>query len=235
MRKKLKQVALLAVVHAAGWVLGIFYYVLRVFRLIRVRFEERLPRSERKMIVVLNHPSLLEPFLAPVLFFREFAFRPSLDPWSVPDWNNFYGPWYWSWVRARAIPVPRGDEGGEIEALREMKRVLEKGGRLILFPEGGRTFKGEKFRYGASGKRIRALEGGIGVLVRRTGCSVLPIWIEGTDTVLPNNGSVVPKFAHRRPVIIKVGRLMRFHPEASRGAVTEAVGQALLALADEGE
>ena len=63
-----------------------------------------------------------------------------------------------------------------------------------------------------------------------TGARVLPIWIEGTDKVLPNNRFPLPSLWHT--ITIKIGQPFLVS-EGGREEATSKIALALLALADE--
>ena len=231
----------LAITYPLGVVLGIIFHIIRILKIIPVWHWERFPHWQRKIILVSNHPSLLEPLLLPLLFFREYFFHPfKFAPWSAPDKKNFYDPWYWFWTRPRMVPIDRNDEREELKSLFWMKRILNSGGIIILFPEGGRTYKGDDFLYSRKGKRIRILMGGLGWLVLKTKATVLPVWVEGTDKVLPPNPNPDKLFSWpnlREKMTIKIGKPLEFEGSSAVGreVVTQMIANALLKLADEEE
>lgn len=231
----------LGITYPCAIIMGILFHLFRLCKRIRVLHSERFPRWERKIILVSNHPSLLEPFLLPALFFREYLFHPlRYGPWSTPDRKNFYDRWYWFWIRARSIPVDREDEREGLRSFFQMKEIVKSGGIVILFPEGGRTFKGENFLYSQGGKRIRIFKDGLGWLVLKTGALVLPVWVEGTDEVLPNDPDKLftrLRFGDRIIITIKIGQPLRLQglPAVKREQATQMIANALLKLADEEE
>jgi len=226
----------LATTYVYGVLLGIFFYFLRVAGIIRVIHSERFPRWQRKLILVSNHPSLLEPFLLPALFFREYLFHPlKYAPWSTPDVNNFYREWYWFWIRPRAIPIDRSQRKKENTAFFQIKEVLDAGEIVILFPEGGRTYKGKEFLYSKKGKKIRRLKNGIGLLVAKTKALVLPVWVESTDGLLPCSLNELISFLKLRgKITIKIGGVLNLaNPCHRKESITRKIEEALLKLADE--
>ncbi len=239
MKKVINLLIFLTATYPSGIFIGIFFQLLCFLRTIRVLHWERFPHWQGKLILVSNHPSLLEPFLLPALFFREYLFHPfKYAPWSTPDKKNFYDPWYWFWLRPLSIPVDRGDERAQLKSFFEMKRVLNSGKIVILFPEGGRIFKGEDFLYSQGGKKIRILKDGIGWLVLKTGALVVPVWVEGTDKALPNSPDKLFSFPRLwKKIIIKIGEPLRFQGSSAnrREQVTQIIANNLLKLADEEE
>jgi len=240
MRKALNALVFLGITYPYGVLSGIIFWTLSFLNLIKIRHFERFPRRQRKLILVSNHPSLLEPLLLPALFFPDYLRHPfKFAPWSTPDKSNFYDRWYWFWARPRVIPVDRSNEGKEARSVIQMKKVLDEGGAIILFAEGGRTCFGKKFRYSAAGKKIRDFKNGVGWLVLKTGAEILPVWVEGTEKVLPNSPDrkklfCFPRFGGR--ITIKIGQTLRFCASPSclsKEQMVQIISDALLKLADE--
>ena len=240
MRKVLNVLIFLGITYPYGVLSGIIFWALSSLNLIKVRHFERFPRGQEKIILVSNHPSLLEPFLLPALFFWDYFWHPfKFAPWSTPDKSNFYDRWYWFWVRPRIVPVDRSDERKEARSVVQMKNILDSNGIIILFAEGGRTCFGERFQYSSSGKRVRELKNGVGWLVLKTGAVVLPVWVDGPEKVLPNSPDRKKLFCPPRLdgiITIKIGGMIRFATESSyldKEQVTSIITGGLLKLADE--
>ncbi len=238
MKKILDKILFVVTTYFYGAVSGIILHFLRKLGIISVKHWDRFPRWQKKMILVSNHPSLLEALFLPALFFPEYIFYPhKLGPWSTPDKKNYWDKWYYFWVRPRAIPIERGNNGAELRALIIMKNTLLAGERIILFPEGGRTSTGEKrgetLLCSQKGNKIRQLKTSIGWLSLKTGAMVVPVWLEGTDKVLPNGRLPFPRFW--RKITIKIGESMTFPKGDSltKETVTANIAAALLNLADE--
>ena len=222
------------VMYLYGIFIGALCVFLKAIKVIRVVHWERFPRWQKKLIVCPNHPSLVEAALLAALFFREYIFRPDRwAPWNTPDGRNFYDPLWFFWIRPRAIPVDRENRNGA-RALIRVKRVLNSGGRVILFGEGGRTHNGKRFLYSATGKhRIRELKKGIAWLTLRTKALIVPVWIEGTDKLWPK-GKLFPRL---RRITVKIGKPLKFEEQSkiTQEDVIEQLSRALLELADEEE
>ncbi len=227
------------IAYPVGLIIGLGFCLLKLTGRVKVANACLLPVGRGRKIIASNHPSLWEPILLIGMFFGQYVFHPiKLIPWSTPDKGNYWNKWYWRFGRLRFIPVPRGNRRGELEAMKRMMRVLRNNNTIILFPEGGRTHWGQEFvRSEISGKEIRELKSGIGHLVFRTKCLVVPVWVEGTEKVLPNNGAWFPRFW--RKCEIKIGVPLRWEKTFQldkRQAVekiTDDIAQALIALADE--
>ncbi len=240
MKKALNTLIFLFFTVPIGVFMGLFFFLLRIIGQIKIIHPERFPHWKRKLIVVSNHPSLLETVLVPSLFFHQYAVNPfAYAPVNTPDSYNFYKRWYWAWARPVSIPIERGNKIAEARTLYRMKEALDQKRIVVLFAEGGRTFRGERFLYSKKGRKIRELKPGIGWLVVRTGARVLPIWVEGTDQFLPNHQTkLFYSINPRAKITIKIGKLLRFRLSLRIGSskeITQKISQALLDLADEEE
>lgn len=233
-------------VYTIGAFLYSFMWVLRLLGRIRVKNADRLPafrRSpelfEKGLIVVANHPSLIDPVLVSVLMGYLYLSHPfRFIPRNMAEVKN-YKNWFWElWAKRAIIWIKRGGASSTAEALREAKALLEGGGILIVHPEGGRTQGGKTSpRMGwvesRSGKKIRPLGNGIGWLVEKTGSPVLLVWIEGSQKVMPNRPNKLYSFPRLwRRMEIKIGGIFVFNEDPAN-LITAKIGLALLALADE--
>ncbi len=157
----------------------------KVFR-IKVSGEENIPPSGA-YIVASNHRSYLDPpvlnavFPEPLFFLaKEELFRPPLG---------------WLIRHMRAVPVRRGS--GDVAVLELSLEVLHRGCPVCVFPEGTRAQPGKFLR-----PKV-----GVGLLAVKSGVPVLPVYIGGTDELLPK-GAVLPKFGGSVEVFI--GKPRRF-------------------------
>ncbi len=233
--KRIWKELLLGFSYGVGLVLGVVLLIaLLIPGLVDIQFPERRPRRERNMIIAANHQSFWAAFIIPILFVSEWAVRPrKWGPYSTPDATNFGKRKYWFFrlVAGRAILVPRDNKIGILRAFVEMVQTLKDGGRIIFFPEGGRTFSEEAMEIGVwmksvKGKDLRPLKDGIGFLSYKSGASVLTVWVEW-------NGWGWRSFLKVAPLTVKIGQLLRFREEMPAVERTAAVQDALLRLADE--
>ncbi|RJQ35513.1 1-acyl-sn-glycerol-3-phosphate acyltransferase [Candidatus Parcubacteria bacterium] len=229
-----------ALAYVAGTIIAGIFHLLRAVGLVQLIHGERIPRWKSSLLIAVNHPSLVEPFFIPSLFVREWIWSPiKWGPWSTPDRTNLETKFAWFfWVGgARNIPVPRKRAEGETNrqflhatyrALRRMGAILRIGGRIILFPEGGRTWRipeNERLR-SPKDNELRPLR-------KRTG----EIVVAARPTVLPISVSYPWVKDQRRgwlPIRIKIGHPVRFE-ESDPQVVARKLEAMLLALADEGE
>ena len=239
-KEKLRnKLAVLVVVYTFGVVLAaLFLGLFRWLGWVKIFHPERFPHFRGRLIVVSNHPSLLvETILIPLLFWREYLRHPlTLTPWVTPDRNNFTNHWYWWWLKVRAISVKRGDRKAEVTAYREMKEVVNAGGIIHLLPEGGRTGKAKQhFESPKHHQKLGVLKRGAADLVLETGATLLPIWVDNADRVMPLSPEKLYTFPRIwKGVTLKIGQPVILEQE-NRDEVSQQIAFKLLELADEDE
>ena len=151
---------------------------------------ENLPQ-EGAVMVVCNHASnadgmLLMAYVVPKLgrpmgwIGKEEALRWPFFGWAMKQ-NGVFG-------------VKRG--GGDLEAFRTAKRVLDEGRPLAVFPEGTRSNDGA----------LQAAREGATVLAVRSGAPVLPVAVIGSHRFWPR-GKFLPR--PRRPMTVRIGASFR--------------------------
>jgi 1-acyl-sn-glycerol-3-phosphate acyltransferase len=168
--------------------------------------------SEGPLLVVSNHLSNIDPFLfggyAPGALYcitKRELFNNPISSWIMGGCNCF--------------PVDRGS--ADRRALRTALDALSRGGRLLIFLEGTRS----------ATPGMRQAEAGVGFLARRSGASVLPVAIWGSEGALPR-GSKLPK---RVPVRMRYGPVFQL-PERDPGdrrgdqAIADLIGSRIAEL-----
>lgn len=170
-------------------------------------------------------------------------------PVSTADKHNFR---YFRWVlEGWNIFIDRrrdeiGERGG---ALKKAVEILANDGRVVIFPGGGRDFKagvnGDGLYDARSGKLItRRPKAGIGWIVKQTGATIVPIRIDGTDRVLPNQpNEKLPAFLRFEryflrvwhPVEIRIGEPLRFEPGTPEEIVVERFVRAQVELFEQSQ
>jgi len=248
MKKIFEAIVVTLVVYTIGIAIWLVRLLLQAGGRIKILNPQDFPKGEQKLLIVSNHPDLLdcmyEIFLMPSLLMPRALIHPlKITPWFTPDKRNFTDKIGWAWLKCRAIPIMRAKAGrsygaGTREA-REMFKVLAlEHAIMIPFSEGGRTNSGRTWLYSKTGRRIRPLKESAGWLALRTGASVLTVWLEEGDsrknTNAPKNLFSWPRFK-RGPIKIRFGKLMRAanFGDLSATDLTKVIQQNLLALADE--
>jgi 1-acyl-sn-glycerol-3-phosphate acyltransferase len=193
--------------------------VFRCTTRITVEGAENLPQ-DGPLIVTPNHlsnadPPLIAGWVAPALGrLPRFLAKEQL---FVPIVGRFI-----TWQGA--IPVKAG--GSDPNTYRIVKKLLDRGDVLIIFPEGTRNPEGI----------IGSAMPGAALLATRTGVQILPVGISGTDQFL-GRGSPWPRIGTR--ITVRIGRpyTLTANPDLPRRAALDAANEELMgriaALVDE--
>ena len=144
------------------------WLVLHLFR-VTVAGLENIPQPP--YIIAANHQAWFDPaFIIP--FFPE---RPLIYTMAKRE-TVFNRGW-----KRRLLPLigifPISPSKGELDeqGLRTVYEVLERGGVILMFPEG---------RY-SRGRALRPLKNGIGYFALQAGVPIIPVAVRGTDVLRP--------------------------------------------------
>lgn len=169
------------------------YNLLRIFAIsifkllfhLEVKGREFLPK-EGGFILASNHLSNLDPIVLGAVTPRRLNFMAKEE--------LFLNPLFGLLIRILgAFPIKRNSP--DLSALREAMKRLRRGACLVIFPQGRRSpedLKGEP---------------GIGFLTIKTKSPVVPVYIKGTDRILPKGkrkismGEIKVRFGS--PIILK--------------------------------
>ena len=133
---------------------GIVWLLYRV----KVYGKENIPRNGA-VLVLSSHQSLFDP-----MFCQSWLRRPF---YYVPRDTLFTG--FWGWIIDSFYTIPINQEKTGIKSMRAIIDVLKRGHIVCLYPEGSRTFDG----------KIDEIKPGFGLLVRRSGATIIPMVIDG--------------------------------------------------------
>jgi 1-acyl-sn-glycerol-3-phosphate acyltransferase len=223
-------------IYLFGALLAIVFLAMRLLKRIKVWHRERFPHFEGNIIFVANHPSWIDPWLVAVLCAKGYLTNPfKLAPIIVADKKNFCESRWWKWMSPIMIAVDRDNKHSAATAFLRMREALKSERNIIIFPEGGRTFRGTEFTTSPKGNRIRILTGGTALLVKKTEATVVPIWIDGSDNFYSNSTEkgFFRKFNLTKRIFVKIGNRLHFHKSATREEIIQVISNSLLSLADE--
>ncbi|MEX0429857.1 AMP-binding protein [Spiribacter insolitus] len=167
-------------------------------------------------LITPRHASAYDPIALTAALSRE-----RMEPLFWAGWTGllFSSAWRRAFSRvARILPIDPGAAPRRSLAL--AAATLERGHSLVWFPEGQR----------ATDQALQPLRPGIGLLLAAHPVPVVPVWIEGTQHVLPI-GHVIPR---RGAIRIRIGPPINPSEYGDdRRHIVECVGSALNALGDE--
>jgi 1-acyl-sn-glycerol-3-phosphate acyltransferase len=145
-----------------GWLF--FRSVARSFFGYRVHGRENLV-LDGPVLIASNHESYVDPPLLGVIYDTEVHYlaRKTLftgfQAWLYRQWNS----------------VPVDQERPDMTSLKTIIKLLQQGEKVVVFPEGQRTWDGT----------LGAAQPGIGLIVAKTGVVIQPIRIRGAREALP--------------------------------------------------
>ncbi|MBK1833863.1 1-acyl-sn-glycerol-3-phosphate acyltransferase [Roseibacillus ishigakijimensis] len=154
--------------------------------------------EEGGALVVSNHVSFLDPPLVGIahrkgVFYlaRKTLFK-GFTAWLYPRWNS----------------IPIDQENPDMSSLKNIIKLLKSGERVVMFPEGERSWDGQ----------LLPAKAGVGLIVSKARVPVLPVRLFGAHEALPRGAS----FWKNRQVTLVVGEPIEFTEEELKGKGREA-------------
>jgi 1-acyl-sn-glycerol-3-phosphate acyltransferase len=167
-----------------GW--SLFRAMYRFYFRWRVYDPENVPLTG-PVILASNHGSFLDPPLVGSGLQRDINYLARESLFRFPVVGSILRSW-------NAVPVDR--DGTSPTGLRNILSRLQKGGAIILFPEGTRTRDG----------KLQPARSGIGLTVIKSEAPVVPVRVFGTFEAYGRH----MKFPRPRRVAVKYGKPMLF-------------------------
>jgi len=150
----------------------VFKLFLLLWNRLKIRGADYIP-ERGGVLLASNHASFLDP---PVVG-SGYRGRPVHFMARNTLWNSRFGSWWMDHVGC--IPVSRGT--GDMRALKLTIKMLKDGKAVSMFPEGTRTEDGE----------LQVAKGGIGFIIEKSGCIVVPSYIDGTYKAHPKGAKLI--------------------------------------------
>jgi 1-acyl-sn-glycerol-3-phosphate acyltransferase len=163
----------------------------------RVINRERLI-EEGPAIIVSNHASFIDPPMIGCAFENELTYLARKSLVKGPISEYFY---------RKMNTVPVDQDRPDMTGIRGILREIKKGGRVLIFPEGGRTFDGE----------LLPGQAGVGLLVSKSEVPVLPVRLFGAYEALPRGA----KFLRPSRLTLVVGQPIDFTTLKLEGGAKE--------------
>jgi len=166
----------------------VYKLILKFFFKFKIIGKENIPKKG-PFILVSNHISYADPAVMGVTCYTvPVTFMAKLELFD----KSFFGKWV---KAAGCIPIAR--HSGGAKSLKDALKKLKEGGVLGIFPEGTRSLDGN----------LQKAEPGVGFLAAKSKVPIIPMYIFGTDKILPKGqkhlspGEVTAKVG--KPVNIK--------------------------------
>ena len=142
------------------------------FRL-KVTGQENIPQYG-PFIIVANHSSLLDPVILGVSVKPKVIFIAAAYLFEI-HWLGYL------LRKADSIPIHRENYADNIESIKQALKILQKGGVLGIFPEGGVDRQ----------KNNLPIKAGAAFLATSVGVPIVPIRIKGADKALPRGAKFI--------------------------------------------
>ena len=147
-----------------------FLIIFKLFFRLKVTGQQNIPQ-DGPFIIVANHSSLLDPVILVVSIRPKIIFVAAAYLFKI-SWLGYL------LRKANSIPVQREND---IKAIKQALKILQQGGVLGIFPEGGIDRQ----------KDDLPIKAGAAFLATRVGVPIVPIKIKGADKALPRGAKFI--------------------------------------------
>jgi 1-acyl-sn-glycerol-3-phosphate acyltransferase len=147
-----------------------FLIIFKLFFRLKVTGQQNIPQ-DGPFIIVANHSSLLDPVILVVSIKPKIFFVAAAYLFEI-RWLGYL------LRKANSIPVQREND---IKAIKQALKILQQGGVLGIFPEGGIDRQ----------KDDLPIKAGAAFLATRVGVPIVPIKIKGADKALPRGAKFI--------------------------------------------
>lgn len=214
--------------YCGAWTIALFFglivLLLRACGKLRIKGQEQLlsAAKEGKVVIMSNHPSLLEAFILPVVLSPWHLFELKLFFWSLPDGNLFSVKSSFAsrlckalFRLGRCVMISRSD-GRNYLPIRQLHRILNSRENLVIHPEAGRTMKGSSFS-SLESRRVRKIESNAALLIARLDGTIVPVFVEKQEELASVSSSLFGLLTGKQPpMLIWVG--LPYKPDANKSA-----------------
>jgi 1-acyl-sn-glycerol-3-phosphate acyltransferase len=164
----------------AAWlyylVTSVFWLVFTILMGVSIRRDRRLKKIKGPLIILGNHPSYLDPPIMAMAFFsRRIHFLTT---------DSFFRYPVSRWILERVAAIPKVQFRTDLQATKQMFRVIRNGGTLAIYPEGQRSLDGS----------LNPVDEAIAKLVKKTGCPVAIVRARGAYLSWPRWSRSGPRF-----------------------------------------
>jgi len=150
-----------------------FLIIFKLFFRLNVTGQQNIPQNG-PFITVANHSSLLDPIILGISVRPKVIFVAAAYLFKI-NWLGYL-------LRmANSIPIHRENNANNIKSIKQALKILQRGGVLGIFPEGGVDRQ----------KDDLPIKAGAAYLATKVGVPIVPIKIKGADKVLPRGAKFI--------------------------------------------
>ena len=150
-----------------------FLIIFKLFFRLKVTGQQNIPQDS-PFIIVANHSSLLDPVILGVSVKPKIIFIAAAYLFEI-CWLGYL------LRKANSIPIYRENNINNIKSIKQALKILQQGGVLGIFPEGGIDRQ----------KNNLPIRAGAAYLATKVGVPIVPIRIKGTDKALPRGAKFI--------------------------------------------
>ena len=147
-----------------------FLIIFKLFFRLKVTGQENIPQ-DGSFIIVANHSSLLDPVILGISIKPKIIFVAAAYLFKI-GWLSYL------LRKANSIPVQREND---IKAIKQSLIILQQGGVLGIFPEGGVDRQKDNL----------PIKAGAAFLATSVGVPIVPVRIKGADRALPRGAKFI--------------------------------------------
>lgn len=168
-----------------GFAVILLNIVLKPFFCLRVYGRENIPSG--KAIIAANHQSYIDPLVIGASIHEEMFYLAREDVFN-------FALFRWLCVKVNSILITK--RRADRSALKEVLKRLSHGWKVVVFPEGTRSYDGQ----------LQPPERGISLLAHKSRAPVIPAYVSGTHSVLPRGGAMIRPY----PISVSFGPALHF-------------------------
>ncbi|GAG67619.1 unnamed protein product [marine sediment metagenome] len=150
-----------------------FLIIFKLFFRLKVTGQQNIPQ-DGPFIIVANHSSLLDPVILGVSVRPKVIFVAAAYLFEI-RWLGYL------LRKADSIPIHRENNTNNIKSIKQALKILQRGGVLGIFPEGGVDRQ----------KDDLPIKAGAAYLATKVGVPIVPIKIKGADKALPRGAKFI--------------------------------------------
>jgi 1-acyl-sn-glycerol-3-phosphate acyltransferase len=144
-----------------------FLIIFKLLFRFKVTGQENIPQ-DGPFIIVANHSSLLDPIILGISVKPKVIFLAAVYLFKI-NWLGYL------LRKADSIPIYRENNINNIKSIKQALKILQQGGVLGIFPEGGIDRKKDNL----------PIKAGAAFLATEAGVPIVPMKIKGADKALP--------------------------------------------------